>query len=144
MIRIMDKLWVGGANDWGNAKVLGIEAMLNVAQDLRGHVGWPEVEYMQVGLIDGPGNPTVAYCAAVTALDVLLRHHKTLVCCHGGSRSVAVALMYLEAKVGKRGWGGWLDLLRERVEIDLPMPHDAHRSAFDKIDWQALRKLLGD
>jgi len=137
VIRLTETIWIGDSSD----SSLRFDAVLNVAQDLRGACGWPDVEYMQVGLIDGPGNPPSAYCAAVLALEALLsRHTRVLVCCHTRARSLAVVMMYLN--IGSEyGWDGLLELLRERVDVDLPVPHEAHRKMFDQIDWQLLDNL---
>lgn len=137
-------LWIGNSADGTNLDALKIRAVLNVAHDLKGSVGWPEVEYNQVGLVDGPGNPQTAYCGAVLVLDSLIhRRKKTLVCCHTGSRSLAVSVMYLEMFT-PRGWDGWIDILQERVGIDLPVPHPAHREAFDRMNWRSMAKIVGD
>lgn len=140
MIRISDKLWVGDAHDADHADV---GAILNVARDLLGKRGWPTVEYAQVGLVDGPGNSISAYCAATLALvDLMRRCQRVLVHCHEGrSRSLAVAVMYLNT-TADRGWDRWLELLRERVDADLPDPHEAHKVAFDKINWRLLDEVI--
>ena len=143
MIRLTDNLWVGNSADGTNLEAISVGAVLNVAHDLLGEVGWPKVEYMQVGLVDGPGNPQSAYYSAVLALHSLLKRHRTLVCCHTGGRSVAVAIMYLELCESTRGWNGWLELLCERVCIEVPIPHPAHREAFDKMNWRSMSKLIG-
>jgi hypothetical protein len=148
MIRLNESLWIGDSSDEKAALLHtmagNIYAVLNVAHDLVGTWNWgDEVEYMQVGLIDGPGNPLSAYCAAVLALHSLLKRGKVLVCCHTRSRAMAVALMYLHL-TGGRGWDGRLELIREYVDIELPVPNAAHRAAFDKINWKALGSLLGD
>jgi len=93
---------------------------------------------MQVGLIDGPGNPIAAYHAAVLALATLIKRGRALVYCHTGGRSLAVAVMYLNCSAHWRKWEDWMQLLNERIEVDLPVPHDAHRAAFDKINWDNL------
>lgn len=119
-----------------------ISAVLNVAHDLRVLIGWPDVEYMHVGLVDGPGNAPAAYCAAVLALATLVaRKHRVLVCCHTGGRSVAAAMMYLNVGVG-RGWDDLLELLRERVDVRLPVPHAAHRAAFSRMNWRVLANMI--
>lgn len=141
MIHLTDRIWIGDATAWRNAKLFNIGAVLNVAQDLRCDCGWPDVEYAQVGLVDGPGNLLCMYRAAALALMSLVERHNTLVCCHGGSRSMAVVLMYL-GMVSGRKWDDLLDLLRERADIDLPIPHPAHKEAFDKIDWRLLMSTM--
>jgi hypothetical protein len=139
VIRLTDTIWIGDSAD----SILRVNAVLNVAQDLRGAVGWPDVEYMQVGLIDGPGNPLTTYYAAVLALSTLVkRHRRTLVCCHTGGRSLAVAMMYLNTTAG-HDWEGLLGLLRERVDVGLPVPHGAHKVAFGMIDWKLLARIGG-
>ncbi len=131
-----------------------VSGVLNVAHDLV----LPEriqyqVECMQVGLVDGPGNLLSSYCAAVLALSALLdRHDKVIVCCHKGeSRSVSVVLMHLSVTNGRgfawpgdweAGWDGWMTYLRLRSGTDLPEPHKAHKEAFEKMDWHSLTKLL--
>lgn len=142
MIKVADNIWIGNAIDCEAVSLHEISAILNVAQDLQGKRGWPDVEYMQVGLIDGPGNPDSVYPAAVLALTALLKRHTVLVCCHEGSRSLAVVIMYMES-LFKRGWGTWVEVLTERVNTDLPVPHKVHKAAFDRINWEALRKLAG-
>lgn len=142
MIMLTENVYIGAISDAFTADPKQIGAILSVALDLKSKVGWPEFEYMQVGLIDGPGNPIHTYIAAALALATLAKKHKTLVFCHEGGRSLAVSIMYMEFFF-KRGWDGWLELLDERTGMELPVPHEAHRAAFDKIDWEALRKLAG-
>ena len=144
MTKLTSKLYIGDSADESHADLdtEDIRSVLNVAQDLQPTRGWRSgVEYMQVGLIDGPGNPPSAYCAAVLALGTLLRHGRTLVVCHTGSRSLAVAVMYLATTV-KRSWGEWINLLRERVDADLPVVHQEHAVAMEKINWRLLADLL--
>ena len=142
MIRLTEQLWIGDSADGRNLEALGITAILNVAHDLRSFAGWPEVEYAQVGLIDGPGNLPAAYHATIlTLISLLGRHKQVLVCCHTGSRSMAVALMYLNLTFA-RGWDSWLDVLNEYVDLNLPEPHAAHRIAFDAIQWESLRGIV--
>ncbi len=146
MIRLTDHIWLGHAPDEENADLdtEGISAVLNVAQDLQATRGWMHgIDYMQVGLIDGPGNPLAAYYAAVLALETLLRRHdQVLVCCHAGSRSLAVVLMHLNL-VGRNGWDGCVAILHERVDWTLPVPHAAHRAAFDRLNWRWLDSVIG-
>ena len=122
----------------------GIDAILNVAHDLQATRGWMHgIEYAQIGLIDGPGNPLAAYCAAILALETLRkRHDQVLVCCHAGSRSFAVVLMYLNL-ISRNGWDGCLDILRERVDWTFPVPHPAHRAAFERLNWRWLDSIIG-
>jgi protein-tyrosine phosphatase len=139
MIEITDKLWVGDSSDERTAKV---DAVLNVARDMRPTRGWPSVEYVHAGLEDGPGNPPSTYCAAVLSLATLVGAGKhVLVACHSGrSRSLAVAMMY-EGMMSGRNWWSVLDQLRERFD-DLPEPHEAHKEAWKRINWEALRLMV--
>lgn len=142
MIQLTDTLFVGSSRDEKHADLAatGITNTLNVAQDLEGTRGWSRgVESMQVGLIDGPGNTMAAYHAAVLALAALQKRGKTLIYCHTGGRSLAVAMMYINL-TGRIGWDTLLDLFRER-EIDLPALHEAHAIAFSKINFGLLEKL---
>lgn len=138
MIRITDTLCICNADE---PIPPGTEAVLNVAQDLRGKIGWPHIEYMQVGLVDGPGNPLAAYIAAALALSALQERGSVVVVCHGGSRSLAVVLMCLNL-AGARDWDDWFLLLGERLECKLPNTHSAHREAFDKINWKLLTQAV--
>lgn len=141
MIRLAERLWIGSADtSWRDYRSVKIAAILNVAHDLKGVVGWPDVEYTQVGLIDGPGNALSTYYAAVLSLHGLIKRHRTLVICHECSRSMAVAAMYLNIGAGYN-WKALITLLLERLDTDLPVPHEAHREAFDKMDWCTLQTL---
>lgn len=137
MISLTDNLWIGNSED--NAGALDVGGMLNVAQDLRSsNCGWPDIEYMQIGLIDGPGNPISAYHSAVLALITLLsRYNKVLIYCHTGGRSLAVSLIYFNLVFG-RGWDAWLLQLQNKIGISLPIPHEAHRQAYNKMNWRLL------
>ena len=147
MIPLTDRLYIGDSGDEERADLasLRIGAVLNVAQDLQGTRGWKcGVEYMQVGLIDGPGNPPAAYYSAVLALTALLNRSRVLVCCHTGGRALAVAIMYLNANAQSQDWERWLEILRERVDVGLPVPHDAHRREFNRMNWRLLARFIGD
>lgn len=147
MTKLTENIWIGcSADEWHVKSHLDkTDAVLNVAHDLQPTRGWLDgVEYMHVGLIDGPGNSTAAYCAAVLALVSLIKKGKrVLVCCHDGGRSLAVSIMYLHLTNG-RGWDGWLTLLRERIDGELPVSHEAHKAAFDKMNWRLLTSVQGE
>ncbi len=138
VLKITDRLWVGDSRDERTAKM---DAVLNVAKDLRPTRGWPVVEYYHVGLVDGPGNRLSTYCAAVMVLSAMSDDDKhVLVCCHDGrSRSMAVAMMYLGMEWAAE-WDGIVAQLSERFD-DLPEPHEAHKAAFDRINFGALKSL---
>jgi hypothetical protein len=144
VIQMSDGIWIGNSTDEKQANPNLIRGVLNVAQDLQATCGWKNgIEYMQVGLIDGPGNPPVAYPAAVLALATLLARGSVLVCCHNGGRSLAVVLMYLNI-ASPRSLDNWISILEERMEINVRLPtiNPAHRAAFDNMNWRSLSKLL--
>lgn len=145
MIRLTDELYVGLADDSYKYDLpsMGVGAVLVVASDLDIIPAHKGIEIAKVGLVDGPGNPTSAYCAAVLAVRALaIRHRRVLVLCHGGSRSLAIAVMYHNL-FAKRSWAGWLQLLAERVDVNLPQVNDAHQIAFDVVNWRMLTTLAG-
>lgn len=146
MIRVYDGIWIGTALEANCAAIQfnDLSGLLNVAHDLQCSVGWNnDIEYMQVGLVDGPGNMHSAYYAGVLALSALRgRHKNVMVYCHGGGRSLAVVVMYLQTKVRRR-WHEWYDLIRERIDVDLPEVNQAHIDAFEKLNWNSLSKIIG-
>lgn len=140
MIKLNENIWIGDSTDEKSAQV---DAVLNVAHDLRPTREWGNgIEYMHVGIIDGPGNPLTAYYSAVLALHTLRRrHHRVMVCCHDGGRSIAVAIMYMNS-ISRCGWDTCTSIMKERLDTDLPIPHVAHMFAFDRINWKSLDKLI--
>lgn len=154
MIRLTEGVWIGASSCLVNVRAAGIGGVLNVAVDLNGEQGWPDVEYAQVGLVDGPGNETTDYCAALLALVALVRRHENiLVYDHNGGRALAVGLMYLSLMESKRvvhptfmgcrlGWGQVLDVVRIYTGMPLPSPHTAHAKAFEKIPFGLLEAFI--
>lgn len=166
MIQLTDRVWVGNSTDQetvefsariaaatGTKKFIG--AVLNVAHDLEGLVGWKNgIEYAQVGLIDGPGNPPAAYCAAILTLVTLLdRHAQVLVCDHDGVRSVVVAVVYAILKAGRVGerpssphywrtWDSMVGELSESLGVKLPSPHPSHLEAVERVPYGLLERLI--
>lgn len=155
MICVGRGLWVGDSKD-GCALDEKIDGVLNVAQDLRSRLGWPHVEHMQAGLVDGPGNDVMAYCAAITAVTTLCRRYEgVLIYDHSGGRALAVAAMYLNLVGGKfrpepLSWSHWLSWEERIAQISkgpparilLPTVHEAHRTAFADIPYGLLEALL--
>jgi hypothetical protein len=146
VIKLTETIWIGNSADERSAGLcdMGIKNVLNVAHDLDGTRGLTDgVEYAQVGLIDGPGNPLSAYYAAVLTLNTLQERGPTLVVCHDGCRALTVAIMYLNTKNGTAdiAWGRWLRLLSERVETVLPNPNNAHQEAFQSMKWKTLASI---
>lgn len=139
MIKVTDNIYVGNSLDESKAD---FPVILNVAKDLKPTRCWPTSEYYHVGLIDGPGNPRGMYVAAVKVLEsVVYLEKRVLVCCHEGkSRSVSVAMMYL-AMLHSGDWSGALTMLREMNDAEIPEPNEAHKNAFQVIDWEKLRSI---
>ena len=130
ILKQTDVVWIGDSDAERGDVPEGVGAILNVAQDMVAKHTWDHgIECMQVGLIDGPGNDSTAYCAAVLALHALLQKHSVLVCCHSGGRALAVVLMH-QCVLSGRSWQSLLDSLQERVDGLLPTVHLAHRDAF--------------
>ena len=145
MIKLTNALWIGDSNDEVGADLdsYGIGSILNVAQDLQAVRGWlNNVEYAQVGLIDGPGNTPAMYYAAVLVLHALLERNKVLVCCHTGGRSLAVAMMYLHGADTVK-WDEQITEISKQLspEVELPVPHESHKLAFERINWRLLTSL---
>lgn len=141
MIVVNDSLYVGSSFDERRSKV---DAILNVAKDLLPTRDWGHgIEYVHIGLLDGPGNVIEWYYAAILSLSGLLKAGKrTLVCCHDGcSRSMAIVVMYLNISNGA-GWDRILGLIREGSEECIPEPHPDHRKAFENINWRLLSKII--
>ena len=151
----MSKLWIGDSNDEYGVlvnKQATIEGVLCVAQDMHVNYGWDDgVEYMHVGLIDGPGNEVGDYCAALLALRTLMRRRAAvLVCDHEGGRALTVGIMYM-ALIHKRplhptvmshrkGWRHYLNQtpLKDTSGIRL---HKSHLDMFDLIPFGLLEAL---
>ena len=147
MTKITDNIWIGNSHDAVNADLRepGINAILNCAHDLQGTRGWNDgVEYAQCGLADGPGNEMAACHAAVLKLVALIRAgKKVLVHCHKGeSRSVFVAICALELTHSRQGWDHWRAIIREKRPTPDNTPHEAHRSAFNKMNWALLSSAI--
>ena len=71
MMRVLENVWVGNSRD--ECIIRDIDAILNVAVDLEPSRNLSDgVEYVHVGLVDGPGNPPEMYVAAVMALVALV------------------------------------------------------------------------
>lgn len=134
ILRLADGLWVGdsAAEERGPLEFFGISAVLNVAKDMPCTRLWPNFESVHVGLVDGPGNEPALYCAAVFALHALLRGRSTLVCCHSGSRALAVGTMYLAA-ARDQDWDSVVQSIAELVDSELPPVHPAHKIASARV-----------
>lgn len=138
MIRISQPIYIGTSKDAEHEDLAahGINALLNVAHDLKCVRAWPQFTYAQCGIIDGPGNTMSSYYSAVMMLaSFVLEGKRTMVYCHNGGRSLAIVLMYLTL-TGGYNWDEWLKLLREANA--LPDPNPEHKKMYDKINWKAL------
>jgi protein-tyrosine phosphatase len=138
--KITNRLWLGNSTDASHPPG-ECNAALNCAFDLRTSAN---VEYnAHCGLVDGPGNPLAAYYSAIMQLHALLAQDKTvLVYCHDGqSRAVAVVILYLNAVHGQN-WDHYRNFIREKHPIPDGKPHEAHRKAFEQINWRFLRDAV--
>jgi protein-tyrosine phosphatase len=89
-------LWIGTARDARDTKSVldaGIEAVVDLALMCPPVQPTRELVYLRLPLVDGGGNPPWLICAAVHAVEGLVRLQvPTLVACDGGmSRSVVIA-----------------------------------------------------
>ena len=159
IIRITELIWLGDSYDALNAnlKENGITAVVNCAVDLNLE-RWSNllcvegfriphfvdgVEYVQIGLVDGPGNAMAVYHAVLLKLCSLLMSKKSvLVHDHEmDSRASAVVIMALHA-LHRRGWDHWLGVIRGKTDNPDLMPHPEHRRAFNRINWRLISSVL--
>lgn len=146
MFKITDNLFIGNADDEKRAihyvRLDMVDRVLVVAQDMKPTCSCEDgVEYMHVGIVDGPGNPLATYHAAVLALVSLSKRGRVLVCCHSGGRSLAIAMMYLCLMCEGPRWDEQLERLRA-TEPCLPEVHECHRRAYERMDWGMMRRVL--
>ncbi len=103
MNQITDQIWIGNSGDAKDANALrsvGINAILNCAEDLAPALGWKDgMTHFHVGLRDDSNHPS-RYKAACNVLDALVEEGKNiLVHCHEGrSRSAYIIALYLSHK----------------------------------------------
>lgn len=124
LVNVFEGVWIG---DSSAAKDVDGFPVLNVAHDLHATRAT-----MHVGLIDGPGNEVSAYAAAVCALHALRQKHNVLVCCHTGSRALAVSVMYTCILTGQT-WDNVLKMLLERIDTWLPELNEVHRHTLKEV-----------
>lgn len=144
MIKITNTIWIGDSDDEKKAEENFplVDSVLIVAHDMNPTHEWDDgFEYMQVGLIDGPGNPLAAYHAAVLALVTLAKRGKVLVCDHDGGRALAVVIMYLYMRGDGPSWDEAIERLKARRGI-LPFIDPMHRKAFFLMDWGMLQCVI--
>jgi len=147
MNKITDQIWLGNSHDsrdLGGLKAAGIKAVLNMAWDLDCAFGHHQgLTVAKCGLADGPGNELAAYYAGVSMLSALVKSSApVLVHCHmGRSRSAVTVMMFLNVH-DRAGFDHWRDYVKaRRPQID---PHPAHREIWDRMDFDALGKLIHD
>ena len=146
MLKITDKLWIGNSDDEKQSSyyhvVELVKSVLIVAHDMQPTNGWDGgVEYMQVGIVDGPGNQLATYHAAVLALVAMTRKGRVLVCCHDGGRSLAIVIMYLYLMGNGPSWDEHINRLSKK-EANLPLVHNTHKKAFFLMDWGMLTRVI--
>lgn len=142
--QITNNIWIGNSNDStaeDRLKKLGINAILNVANDLPEILGWRQgFHSSHCGLVDGEGNTKSLYLSAITQLHALVEmQKKILVHCHEGkSRSAAIVVAYLDGIDGQ-GWDYWENEVKAKrsiVQINL-----VHKNALE-ILRNSIKELL--
>lgn len=144
LIEVAKNIWVGDSQDEELIYIKPhlVECVLITAHDMESTSGYDDgVEYMQVGLVDGPGNLLATYHAAVLALVTLTRKGRVLVCDHDGGRSLAVVIMYLYLIGDGPSWDECVERLKAR-RGPLPFVHSIHKKAFSLMDWGMLHRVL--
>ena len=142
-------MWIGDSRDALDADLVGngISVVLNCAADLNVE-RWnfvSGVEYVQIGLIDGPGNTMAEYHATTLKLCGIIKSGRGVLI-HGhdaGAITTAVAIMALHA-LYRRGWDYWLNVIRELLETPDMSPHPEHRRAFNRINWRLVSAVMED
>lgn len=156
MIEVVNNLCVGDSADEGHLARCRppINAVLVVAHDMVPTNDWRDkVEYMHVGLIDGPGNPLAAYHAAVLGLVALVKRAKDrriLICDHDSGRSFAIVIMYLYLLGDGPSWDEAVERLianekdeeRGKALKQLSAKDNVHRRAFFLMDWGMMTRVL--
>lgn len=147
MIEIVkDAIWIGNydAEKWVTRHSPAFDAVLVVAHDMVPTNDWKTgLEYMHVGIVDGPGNPLAVYHAAVLALVGLMKRHKrVLVCDHVGSRALVVCIMYLYLLGDGPSWDEHLERLTKQHGKDMLPINTIHRKAFFTMDWSMMTRVL--
>lgn len=155
LIKITNNLWIGNSDDEKNATHRDIfgrvtkntfDSIILVARDMVAKNDWEDgVEYMQIGLNDGPGNFLAIYHSAVLALAALLKRkeNKVLVCCHDGGRSLAIVIMYMYLMNECPSWDECIERLKEKEkDKELPIIHESHKKAFFMMDWGMMKRVL--
>lgn len=136
MNQITERIYIGDSKSEASDIC---SAVLNVACDLDRDHGVRETA--KVGLVDGPGNMPGALMAAVCMLAQLLeRHNRVLVHCHGGvSRSGIVVALYLAARTENMEIDAAISLVQSKRSLVDPVP--ALRELARKV-LPDLRKLV--
>ena len=93
---ITDRVAIGDAND-ANHPGIGLDAILNVADELDVPLMSNTVHKHKVGLVDGPGNDDFTLLSAVLMLHSLSRkYNRVLIHCQDGThRSIMVVSVYI-------------------------------------------------
>lgn len=147
MVELAPMLMIGDSKDadHGDLRRHQVSAILCVAHDMQCRRGWTDgIEFAQCGLVDGPGSNIAAYHAAVMKLASLIGGgRKVLVCDHeSGGRAVSVCLMYLNMAKSRDGWDKWLAAVNRSMGKPDFSPHEAHRSAFNRLNWRLISQAM--
>lgn len=149
MIEVAKNLCVGDSADEAHIARCRppICGVLVVAHDMVPTNDWRDkIEYMHVGLVDGPGNPLAAYHAAVLALVAMVKRipeRRVLVCDHDSGRSFAVVIMYLYLLGEGPSWDEVIERLKVKG-VKVPSINEVHRRAFFLMDWGMMARVLTD
>lgn len=132
IVGVTNGLWAGDSSaekSFSSARV----AVLNVACDMASTRDCHDTAAVaHVGLIDGPGNEVEMYAAALYVLHTLMKKYDVLVCCHTGSRALAVCVMYL-AITSDTSWDRIVELLNERMDKELFDMNEAHKHMLAQV-----------
>lgn len=136
MLEFSDRVWIGDSHaERSDAlKAFGITGILIAAHDMPPTKGWlDECMVARVPIIDGPGNSSAMYAAAVTTLHALLVKRSVLVCCHTGGRARAIATLYM-ALMARREWDEVESVVAERVDLShFPVVNSAHKQVLKEL-----------
>jgi len=157
-------LWVGDSHSLKLAQSVNVNAIFNVAHDLSQFgcdsstrplmmkLASRGVKYIHMGLINGPGNEVIDYCAVVLFLKGMMQRYKSvLVYDHDGGLALVVGAMYTNLVEGQQRltpstWSHWLTWDEcvadySALSCKLPKVHEVHIEIFNRMPWGVLAVL---